>query len=130
MVWEPIVAPHVEVTFSAGGLKRVIPMKYVDKQRITKSPGICGGRACIAGHRIRVMDVVGWHEKREYSAARIVEELFPSITAADVYAALAYYFDNMEDIEKDFRSDEVWARWAEANCPSLIPLESREKLVG
>jgi uncharacterized protein (DUF433 family) len=105
-------------------------MKYVDKQRITKTPGICGGRACIAGHRIRVMDVVGWHEKREYSAARIVEELFPSITAADVYAALAYYFDNLEDIEKDFRNDEAWARWAEANCPSLIPRESKEKLVG
>lgn len=105
-------------------------MQYVDKQRITKTPGICGGRACIAGHRIRVMDIVGWHEKRGYSAARIVDELFPSITRADVHAALAYYFDNVEDIEKDFRNDEEWARWAEANCPSLIPRELKEKLVG
>lgn len=91
------------------------------KQRVTKTPGISGGRACIAGHRIRVMDIVLWHEMRGYSADRIVEEMFPSITKADVYAALAYYFDNPEDIDKDFRDDEESAKWAEANLPSAIP---------
>lgn len=105
-------------------------MQFVDKQRITKTPNVCGGRACVAGHRIRVMDIVGWHEKRGYSPAQIVQELFPSITKADVYAALAYYFDHPDDIEKDFRNDEEWARWAEANSPSLIPREAKEKLVG
>ncbi|HJT32949.1 MAG TPA: DUF433 domain-containing protein [Pirellulales bacterium] len=90
-------------------------MQYLDKERITKTPEVCGGRACIAGHRIRVMDIEGWHEKRGYSAARIVEELFPSITDADVYAALAYYFDNPEDIEKDIQSgmDHAGIAW----CP-------------
>jgi len=105
-------------------------MEYIDKPRITKTPQVCGGRACIAGHRIRVMDIVVWHEMRGYSAARIVEELFPSISRADVYAALAYYFDHIEDIEKDFRDDEEWARWAEANCPPVIPRERKEKLLG
>lgn len=103
-------------------------MQYVDKRRITKSPEVCGGRACIAGHRIRVMDIVGWHQKRGYSAERIVEELFPSITKADVHAALAFYFDNPDDIEKNFRNDQEWARWAEQNCPSLIPAELKEQL--
>lgn len=105
-------------------------MQFVDKQRITKTPGVCGGRACIAGHRIRVMDIVVWHEQRGFSAARIVEELFPSITKADVHAALAYYYDNPDDIEKDFRNDEQWARWAAENCSSLIPREPKERLVG
>lgn len=105
-------------------------MEFVDKQRITKTPGTCGGRACIAGHRIRVMDIVAWHVMRGYTAAKIVEEIYPSITLADVHAALAYYFDNVEDIDKDFRNDEEWARWAEANCPSSIPRELKEKLVG
>lgn len=27
-------------------------------QRITQNPGICGGKACIAGHRIRFLDSV------------------------------------------------------------------------
>ena len=30
--------------------------------RITKVPDVCGGRASIAGHRVRVLDVVIWHE--------------------------------------------------------------------
>jgi uncharacterized protein (DUF433 family) len=104
-------------------------MEYVDKAHITKTPGVCGGRACIAGHRIRVQDIVVWHEMRGMSAAKIVEEMFPSITRADVYAALAYYFDHVEEIQNDFRTDEEWARWAEANCPSLIPRELKEKIL-
>jgi uncharacterized protein (DUF433 family) len=105
-------------------------MEYVDKQHITKTPGVCGGRACIAGHRIRVMDIVVWHQLRGYSAVRIVEEVFPTLTQAQVHAALAYYFDNIEDIEKDFRNDDEWARSAEANCPSLIPAERKGTLLG
>jgi uncharacterized protein (DUF433 family) len=105
-------------------------MEYVDKPHITKTPGVCGGRACIAGHRIRVADVVVWHEVRGYSAARIVEEVFPSITRADVHAALAYYFDNVTDIEKDLSKDEEEACWAEAHLPPLIPPERKEKLLG
>ena len=30
-------------------------MGNVMKLYITKTPGVCGGKACIAGHRIRVM---------------------------------------------------------------------------
>ena len=100
------------------------------KQHISKTPGVCGGRACITGHRIRVMDIVLWAEMRGYSADRIVEEVFPTITKSDVYAALAYYFDNPEDIDKDFRNDKEWATWAQANLPSRIPRELKEKLGG
>jgi uncharacterized protein (DUF433 family) len=103
-------------------------MEYVDKPHITKTPGVCGGRACIAGHRIRVMDIVVWHEMRGMPAAKIVEEIFPSITKADVHAALAYYFDNVEDIQKDFRNDEEWSRRAETELPPLIPPGQKEKL--
>jgi uncharacterized protein (DUF433 family) len=104
-------------------------MEYVDKPHIAKTPGVCGGRACIAGHRIRVMDIVVWHKLRAMSAKAIVAE-FPGLTLADVYAALAYYFDHVAEIENEFRKDEEWARWAEANCPSLIPPELKEQLRG
>ena len=87
------------------------------KQYITKTPGVCGGRACIAGHRIRVMDIVVWHELRGYSPDEIVD-LFPGITLADVHAALAYYFDHREEIEADFRRDQELDEGARANAPS------------
>lgn len=82
-------------------------MTKVEKSHITKTPGVCGGRACIAGHRIRVQDIATWHEKRGYCPDEIVG-MFPGITLADVYAALTYYFDNREEIEEEFRkADEL-----------------------
>ena len=33
-------------------------MAGVMTERITKTPGICGGKPCIAGHRVRVVDIV------------------------------------------------------------------------
>jgi uncharacterized protein (DUF433 family) len=104
-------------------------MENVLTQHITKTPGVCGGRACIAGHRVRVMDIVGWHEHRGYTVAQIVE-MVPGINRADVHAALAYYFDHPEEIGNDFRNDDQWAQWAEENLPSLIPRELKEKLRG
>jgi uncharacterized protein (DUF433 family) len=87
---------------------------------ITKTPGICGGRACIAGHRIRVLDIVVWHERRGYSPDEIVD-MFPGITLAEVYAALAYYFENRDEIDVDFRADEIATDRVRAGAPSKIP---------
>jgi uncharacterized protein (DUF433 family) len=101
-------------------------MASVPINRIEKTPGVCGGRACIAGHRVRVQDVVAWHEKRGYSPDEIVD-MFPGITLADVYAALAYYFDNREEIEADFKASDEAANWVKENVPSKIPTEFREK---
>ncbi len=79
-------------------------MQNVLTQHITKTPGVCGAKACIAGHRIRVMDIVVWHEKRGYTPDEIVE-MFPGTTLADIHAALAYYFDNQAEIEADFLAE-------------------------
>jgi uncharacterized protein (DUF433 family) len=95
-------------------------MEDVIRKHIEKTPGVCGGKARIAGHHIRVMDIVVWHELRGRSPAEIVDML-PGITLADVYAALAYYFDNQGEIQADFRRDEEWAQWVEANIPSKLP---------
>jgi uncharacterized protein (DUF433 family) len=104
-------------------------MQDVLTQHISKTPGVCGGRACIAGHRIRVSDIVVWHELRAHSPDQIVD-LFPGITLADVYAALAYYFDHRQEIEDEFRSADQSAEWVKANIPSKIPPELREKAGG
>jgi uncharacterized protein (DUF433 family) len=101
------------------------PMSTTSTEHIIKTPGVCGGRACISGHRIRVADIVAWHERRGYSVDEIVG-LFPGLTLADVHAALAYYFDNRAEIEADVRGDESWAARLSASTPSKLS----EKLRG
>ena len=100
-------------------------MDNVIAQHITKTAGVCGGRACIAGHRIRVMDVVVLHEMRGMSPEEVAYQ-YPSTTLADVYSALAYYFDNREEIREEFRKDEQWAEWVKTNIPSKM----RDRLRG
>jgi len=96
--------------------KGVNPMETA---HITKTLGVCGGKACIKGHRIRVMDIVMWHEMHNNTAQEIIE-MFPGITRADIFAALTYYFDNREEIENDFARTEVIAEEFEKEFPSAI----------
>ena len=67
------------------------------------TPGTCAGKPRIAGHRIRVQDIVLWTEEGR-SADEIVAE-FPQLSLADVYAALTYYHDHREEIDRDIRED-------------------------
>jgi len=94
-------------------------------EHIAKTPGICGGRACIAGHRVRVADIVVWHERRGYSPDEIVA-MFPGLALADVHAALAYYFDHRTEIDADLQADESLSRQLIATQPSKL----RERLNG
>ncbi len=83
-------------------------MTTVSTEHIEKTPGTCGGRARIAGHRIRVMDIVAQHDHWKFSPEQIVAEVYPTITLADVYAALAYYHDHRDEIEADFEDARKW----------------------
>lgn len=78
-------------------------MGTVVGERITRTPDVCGGKACIAGHRVRVLDIVVMHEHQGLAADAIVSRL-PSITLADVHAALTYYFDHIDEIQEELRT--------------------------
>ena len=80
---------------------------------------VCGGKPRIAGHRIKVQDIVIWHEKMGMSPDEIVSQ-YPSITLSDVYTALAYYHDRLEEIRKQIQEDEAFARELQAKSPSLV----------
>src|SRR6266498_3897616 len=99
-------------------------MAKVITERISKTPEIQGGKACIAGHRIRVMDIVIWHEDLSMSPDEIVTA-YPHITLSDVHAALAYYFDNVEEIRNDIRRNDALAEQLRAQFPSKL----KEKLL-
>ena len=104
-------------------------MENLLTQHIVKTPGVCGGRPCIAGHRVRVMDIVAWHEKRGMTPDQIAD-MFPGVTLANVHAALAYYFDHRQEIEDDLRNDDQWAQQVKSATPSKIPAELREQIGG
>jgi len=91
-------------------------------ERITRTPGVCGGKPCIAGHRIRVSDVAVWHDQMGMTADEIVSE-YPGLGLSDVHAALAYYYDHIEEIRQEI-SEEATAV-AAARCGTESLLESR-----
>lgn len=74
-------------------------------QHIVKTPGTCGGRARIAGHRITVQNIVIEHEEKRRSPADIVAG-YPGITIADVHAALTYYHDHRDEIDAEIAESE------------------------
>ncbi len=86
---------------------------------IETTAGVCGGKPRIAGHRIRVQDVVLWHEALGMSPDEIVSE-YPQITLADVYAALAYYHDHRETIQRDIEQDKALAVSMKVSAPSKL----------
>lgn len=69
------------------------------REHIEITEGPSGLTPRIKGHRIRVQDVAIAHEKLGLSADEIVD-WFPALSLGDVYAALAYYWDNRETIER------------------------------
>ncbi len=98
-------------------------MRALVKEHVKITSGISGGKPTIAGHRIRVMDIVLWHNKCGWSPDEIVSQ-FPQLTLADVYAALTYYWDHKKEIEAEIqRAEEV-----EAKARSRHPSKLKEKL--
>jgi uncharacterized protein (DUF433 family) len=94
-------------------------MATIITDRITKTPDVCGGKACIAGHRIRVMDIVIRHEDLGLNPDEIVAA-FPLLSLSDVHAALAYYFDNVDEIRNDIRLNADVAEQLRDSFPSKL----------
>ena len=72
---------------------------------IAIKPGFCGGKPHIAGHRIKVQQVAVWHEQLGQSPEEIVAT-YPTLTLAEVHAALAYYYSHRAEIDGNIRADE------------------------
>jgi uncharacterized protein (DUF433 family) len=70
---------------------------------IVRTPGTCGGRPRIAGHRSTVHNIA-----IDFNADMKPEDIVaqrPQLTLAQVYAALAYYYANKEAIDAEIASD-------------------------
>jgi uncharacterized protein (DUF433 family) len=91
---------------------------------ITMTPGVAGGKPRIAGRRITVQDIMFWHERLSISADEIATEF--DLSLADVYAALAYYYDHREDIDRSIAEDDAFVAALRVNTLSKL----RARLVG
>jgi uncharacterized protein (DUF433 family) len=94
-------------------------MSHSAPEHIVATPGVCGGKPRITGHRIRVQDIVLWHESLGQAPEEIVGR-FPQLTLADVHAALAYYFDHREQIQADIDADRTFAEQMKSATPSKL----------
>lgn len=90
-------------------------------QHIDMSPGVLGGKPRIAGRRISVAQIVIWHEWMGKSADEIATEY--DLTLADIYAALAYYYDHRTEIDESIRASEAFVDDMRERTPSKIPPE-------
>lgn len=75
----------------------------MDGKGITKTPGVCGGEACIAGTRIAVWLLVE-AQQLGISEAQLLQD-YPHITAADLVNAWAYADAHPEEIAAAIRAN-------------------------
>ena len=92
-------------------------IKSLDKH-IEITPGIVGGKPRIAGHRITVENIVIWHERMGKCADEIATEY--NLSLADVYAALAYYFDHRAEIDQSMEEGEAFVEELRQRTPSKL----------
>jgi uncharacterized protein (DUF433 family) len=84
---------------------------------IVKVPGYCGGKAALL-NRVRVNNVVCMHKEGK-TPEEIIQDGYPDLTLAQVHAALAYYYDHVDEIEAELAADERMAELveqAQAEC--------------
>ncbi len=89
-------------------------MKAKDYPHISARQSILAGAPLVSGTRTPVRAIAGYYQMG-MSADEILQTL-PHLTAAQLHAALAYYFDHQKKIDRDIaRSHDVefWKTQAE-----------------
>jgi uncharacterized protein (DUF433 family) len=79
---------------------------------IVRTLDIRGGRPRVAGTGVTVRRIVEWY-KSGYSPEEIAHEI-GHLSLAQVYAALAYYHANREEVDADLAAEKAEAEKLEA----------------
>lgn len=80
----------------------------VNHPHITSDPQVCGGSPIVAGTRFPVRSVVYYVLRLGLTPEELVHK-FPHLNLAQAHDALAYYYDNRAEIERDIAQNEEWA---------------------
>ena len=70
---------------------------------IVSDPNIRNGQPIISGSRVRVVDLIASHLYRHLTADELATNF--NLNLAQVYAALAYYYQNKAEIDTVLRSE-------------------------
>jgi uncharacterized protein (DUF433 family) len=87
-------------------------------EHIEITPNVMGGKPRIAGHRISVQDIVIWQDELGHTVEKIAQDY--NLSLADVYAALAYYHDHKEEIDKSIKEGEKFVEEMKKEIPSKL----------
>ena len=69
---------------------------------IVRDPDTLGGKPHIEGHRIAVHHIAWWY-RQGLSAEALAQEY--SLTPAEVHAALTYYYDHQQQIDREIADE-------------------------
>lgn len=105
-----------------------------DRVRIVSTPGACGGRPRIDGHRATIEDVAIRHERMGMSPDEIVSA-YQSLALSGVRAALAYDDEQRERIDAEIRKGERLVAPTNApakggRCPGRFGSTSMKTAIG
>lgn len=93
---------------------------------IACAPDICGGKPCIAGRRIRVIDIATWHEAQKRSIEDIAADY--ELSPQQIHAALAYYHENRAEIEAQQAEEDRFVAQMKLQNPSQLETLRKERL--
>lgn len=92
-------------------------MKVLD-EHIEISPDVRNSKPRIAGTRITVADIVVMHWRMGQSLDEIAGKY--DIPLAAVHAAMVYYYDHRDEIDKSIQKDRDFAEAFQHDNPSLL----------
>lgn len=68
-------------------------------------PGVCGGKLCLAGTRVPVLQVVTLYKRGETPEEMTLN--WPHVSLSQIYAALAYYHANQAEVERQLAEEDA-----------------------
>lgn len=99
-------------------------MQAVSQEHIEISAEVRGGKPRIASTRIAVEDVAVMHLKLGYSLVEIAGKY--DLPLSSVYAAMAYYFDHRDEIDRRIAEENRQVEFIEQNHPSQLQEKLRQ----
>jgi uncharacterized protein (DUF433 family) len=82
------------------------------------TPNIRSGKPCITGRRITVADIAIAYLRLGQSLEEIAGEY--DLSLAEVYTAIAFYYDNKPAIDESIQASEAFAESLRSQYPSLL----------
>lgn len=81
-------------------------MPKVVHPHIMSQPDLCGGSPCVKGTRITVRTIVVYVLHHGLAPEDLLS-YYPHLSLATIYDALAYYYDNREELDADMAATDT-----------------------